>query len=95
MESRNINVCLWDLNIELRDNGVLAMGTIIRIIDPSPIITYMAGNIPMIETHFPAIVICHPCQIQKANIDNEIKENYSQAMLHNGFYLNLDRTTPE
>ena len=95
IESRNIHVYLWDFNIELRDNGVLTMGTIIRIIDPPPIITYMAGNIPMIDTHFPAIVIRHPYQIQKVNIDNEIKANDSQAMLHNGAHLNLDRTAPE
>ena len=50
METRNINVCLWNRNIELRENGVLPMGTIIRILAPPPSITYVAGNIPKLES---------------------------------------------
>ena len=50
MVARNTNVCLWDRNSNLRDNGVLTMGTLIRILTPSPSITYMAGNIPMLES---------------------------------------------
>ena len=73
MEACDITFCLWDRNIELRENSVLTMGTIIRILTPSPIITYLADKMPMIETQFPALVIHHPCQMNKVNIDNELK----------------------
>ena len=95
LEARNINICALDRNIELHDNGVLTMDAIIRIIALLPIITYMAGNIPMLETPFPAILMRHPCQMQIVNIDNEIKANDSQFMLHNEVHFNLNRTALE
>ena len=71
------------------------LDTIVLIFAILPIIAYIAGNIPILETHFIAIVMRHPCQIQKVNIYNKIDSNDCQAILHNGVYLNFNRTDPK
>ena len=45
----------------------------------------------MLDTQFSAIVVHQPCQIQRVNIDNEIKYNNSLAVLQNGVHINLNR----
>ena len=37
MESKNSNQCLFNKNVELRDNGVISIGTYFRIVTPLPI----------------------------------------------------------
>ena len=95
MKTRNTNMCLWYHNIELRDNGVLTMVIIFRILASSTIITYTTDSILMRETQFPAIIAHHLYQIQKVNKDNEIKANDSQAMLHNKVHLNINKIAPK
>ena len=36
MESKNSNQCLFNKNVELRDNGVISIGTFFRILTPLP-----------------------------------------------------------
>ena len=60
MESKNSNQCLFNKNIELRDNGVISIGTFFRIVTPLPIENKMRGDIPLINTHLPLIVMMRP-----------------------------------
>ena len=50
MESKNSNKCMFDKNVELRDNGVISIGTFFRIISPHPIENKMRGDIPLLKT---------------------------------------------
>ena len=62
MESPSLNkkTNLWLNNVELRDNGVISIGTIMRIISPLPVSSYLRGDIPLIQTQYPAIVLKKP-----------------------------------
>lgn len=57
MEGTNKNTNLWRNNVELCDNGIITIGTILRITAPLPIDSYMRGDIPLIQTHYPTIVL--------------------------------------
>ena len=60
MESKNSNQCLFNKNVELRDNGVISIGTFVRILTPLAIENKMRGDIPLIKTHYPLIVMKRP-----------------------------------
>ena len=60
MESHNINTSLSEYIIEIRDNGDLTMGNIIRIISLHPINILMSRYIPKINIQFPIIFMGHP-----------------------------------
>ena len=51
--SLNKNSNLWLNNVELRDNGVITIGTVFRVISSLPISNYLRGDIPLIESHHP------------------------------------------
>ena len=84
MEARNTNTSLWDRNVELRDNGILTIGTYLRILAPKPITKMMSGDIPMIETQFPVIVMKPPSvNMDSIVIDYEIQGNNALAFFQN------------
>ena len=58
--SLNKNNNLWLNNVELRDNGVITVGTVFRITCPLPVTSYLRGGIPLIETQHPVIVLNDP-----------------------------------
>lgn len=95
METRNTNTCLWDRNVELRDNGVVTMGTYIRVLAPKPIKSLMSGDIPMLETQFPVIVMRTPDQIQPVPVNFEIQGNNALSFVQNGAIVSVKRTAPE
>ena len=60
MESKNSNKCMFDKNVELRDNGVISIGTFFQIISPHTIENKMRGDIPLLKTDIPLIVMTRP-----------------------------------
>ena len=69
--SLNKNSNLWLNNVELCDNGVITVGTVFRIISPLPASNYLRGDIPLIETHQPVIVLKVPSSfLQVTPLDN-------------------------
>ena len=48
--SLNKNNNLWLNNVELRDNGVITIGTVFRIICPLPVTGYLRGDVPLIDS---------------------------------------------
>ena len=82
--SLNKNSNLWLNNVELCDNGVITVGTVFRIISPLPASNYLRGDIPLIETHQPVIVLKVPSSfLQVTPLDN-LQGESSRAFVLNG-----------
>ena len=60
MERLTQNTSLFDCNVELRDNGVLSIGTIFLTLIPRPIESPMAGDITLLNTNFLVVVMKFP-----------------------------------
>ena len=87
MEGRNKNTNLWRKNVELRDNGIITIGTILRITAPLPIDSYMRGDIPLIQTHYPAIVLHKPSTFPQLIPHDNLEGESSRAFVLNGAIL--------
>ena len=94
MESKNSNQCLFNKNIELRDNGVISIGTFPRIVTPLPIENKMRGDIPLVKTHLPLIVMMRPSLKVSIPIKKEIGNQNSLAFVLVGTTININRSTP-
>ena len=94
MESKNSNQCLFNKNVELRDNGVISIGTFFRIVTPLPIENKMRGDIPLIKTHYPLIVMKRPSLKKSIHISKEICNQNSVAFVLKGMIININRSTP-
>ena len=94
MESKNSNQCLFNKNVELRDNGVISIGTFFRIVTPLPIENKMRGDIPLIKTHYPLIVMKRPSLKTSIPISKEIGNQNSLAFVLKGMIININRSTP-
>ena len=95
MESRNTNTCLWERNVEFRDNGIISVGSIIRIIAPRPIQSKMNGDIPMVQTPWPVIAMKLPLSFPVVHVDKGILGNCSKAFVYNGVQITVIKTEPE
>jgi hypothetical protein len=87
MEGTNKNTNLWRNNVELRDNGIITIGTILRITAPLPIDSYMRGDIPLIQTHYPAIVLHKPSDFLQFIPHENLEGESSRAFVLNGAIL--------
>ena len=94
MESKNSNQCLFNKNVELRDNGVISIGTYFRIVTPLPIENKMRGDIPLIKTHYPLIVMKRPILKDSIPIRKEIGNHSSMAYVLVGMKIKINRSTP-
>ena len=87
MEGTNKNSNLWRNNVELRDNGIITMGTILRITAPLPVESYMRGDIPLIQSHHPAIVLHSPSSFLEFIPHENLEGESSRAFVLNGAQL--------
>jgi hypothetical protein len=87
MEGTNKNTNLWRNNVELRDNGIITIGTILRITAPLPIDSYMRGDIPLIQTHYPAIVLHSPSFFPEFIPQESLEGESSRAFVLNSATL--------
>jgi hypothetical protein len=96
MEARNANTCLWERNVELRDNGTITIGTIVRVLAPLPIKKLMSGDLPMLETPYPVVVMLYPSRgLPPVVINPEIQGNNHLAFSLEACHLRINRTSPE
>ena len=58
--SRTSNLTIWDHNMSNRDNGNVSIGRFLRVVSPSPIVEYMRGEIPVMVTNNPLILLKPP-----------------------------------
>lgn len=94
MEARNQNKQLWNSNLEWRDNGVISIGTIFCILGPRPIDNVMSGDVPMLQSDFPAVIMKPPKLFVPVNIDPMIQGNTALAFTINNVELSVSGFTP-
>jgi hypothetical protein len=94
MQARNSNSYLFDDNKEWRDNGTFSIGTFFRILAPLPIENNMNGDIPLVKTQLPIIIMKSPSVIPHTAINNAIQGNNALAFVYNSVDLKVIRTTP-
>ena len=94
MESRNQNSNLWNKNIHHRDNGALSIGSFFRFLCPLPIVTYMRGDIPMLRSHMPCVLLKFPSRIGTVAIEEEIETNESHSLVYNSAQLVVNYSAP-
>ena len=92
MEARNQNKNLWNKNVNQRDNGAITVGSIIRIPCPMPVESYMRGDIPLIVSHQPSILLKFPRSLRSIPMNHEIEGNTSLAFVYNDARVNLHFT---
>ena len=85
--SNNKNTNLWLNNVELRDNGIITVGTILRIISPLPVTNYLRGDIPIIETIHPAIILQNPRSYNTIVPVENLQSESSRAFVLTGAVL--------
>ena len=92
MESplKNQNTNLWLHNIELRDNGVISIGTILRIVSPLPVTSYLRGDSPILESHQPAIVLHQPARYLEVLPHENLQGETSRAFVLNSAQLSCN-----
>ena len=85
MENRNTNAYLWDRNVELHKNGTITTCTTFRVLDPLPIQKLKSGDLPMLETRPPIVVIKHPnLGFYPVQTNHEVQGNNHLKFTHNG-----------
>eukprot|EP00957_Ditylum_brightwellii_P138811 10580935-Ditylum_brightwellii.AAC.1 len=60
MEACNMNQPLWQKNLNHRDNGAVSVGSIIRMMCPMLIESYMCNDIPIVQSPYPLILLKFP-----------------------------------
>ena len=50
------NRYFWIFNVNLRDNSILRIGTIFRVLDPLPVERFMEGDIPLLVSKVKAVI---------------------------------------
>ena len=81
------NSNLWLNNVELRDNGVITIGTVFRIICLLPVTNYLRGEIPLIESHHPVIILQQPKSYNTIIPSDNLQGKSSQVFALNGAFL--------
>ena len=85
---------MWKFNVELRDNGTVTIGTVFRILAPRPIENLMKGDIPLIESKFPAMVMNTPRIFLPIEIDYQVTGNHCFAFCLKNVELSVTAFTP-
>eukprot|EP00957_Ditylum_brightwellii_P130544 9958291-Ditylum_brightwellii.AAC.1 len=60
MEARNVNQSLWQKNLNHCNNGAVSIGSIIRMMCPTPIESYTCNNITTVQSPYPGILLKFP-----------------------------------
>ena len=95
MESENQNKKLWGRNPTLRDDGTIAIGTIIRVLNPLPVESIMPDGIPSLVTRFAAVILQNPRKILHVPINDALAGNNSLAFALNNCKVSIIASTPE
>ena len=84
---KNKNKNLWLNNVELCNNGIITVGTVLRIICPMPVTTYLRGNLPILETHHPAIILHVPWSYNTIFPSENLQGESSRSFILTGAIL--------
>ena len=87
------NARLFHRNLVLRDNGVITIGSFLRILSPHQVDEHMQG-IPLINTDSPAVALRLPNHYATVPTNTEIQGSQSLVAVWNNATLSINRTTP-
>ena len=93
MESRQHNHTLWDRNLLLRDNGVLTIGSFLRVLAPKRIDSSMNG-VPLLFTQEPVVIMKRPPSFPIVPINFQVPQSKSAAFIYNRCIVELNGYTP-
>ena len=85
---------LWHRHPEVRDSGILTIGTIITLFDPSPITSYIGNDTPIVSSGRSALVRSSPRAYLPVPITNVIS-NVTKAFTINDVSIRLDFVSVE
>ena len=94
METRSKNKALWNQNVNDRDSGAIAIGSFIRLPVPMPVDSYMRGDIPLVNSYFPAMLLKLPPVLPTVQRNRGIEANTSLAFISNNATVNIHVTVP-
>ena len=95
MTNRNCNRNLMEENPRWRDDGTATIGSVFRIMHPLPIKSLMANDVPILESRFSALLLKTPEYYETVPVNEQIRDNVSQAFSLNNMHVDLLSMTPE
>jgi hypothetical protein len=94
MEAHNMNQSLWQKNLNHRDNGAVSVGSIIRMMCPMPIESYMRNDTPIVQSPYPVILLKFPTCLFAISMNQEIEANASLAFVYNNTQASINMVFP-
>ena len=85
---------LFEKNMDHRDDGTITIGTFFHILAPSPIENSMTGDIALVKTQLPFVVMIRPLALPTGSINHEIKGDHSMGFVLNNLNVRINRTMP-
>ena len=95
VQARNTNDKLWNKNPQFRDNEVITVVTVFRIMNPLSVKKLMSDELSMIETRFPVIVMKIPLCFHEVTINCSIQGNTCRPFALNNCRIQILSSTPE
>lgn len=92
MMTNDMNKRLFHRDLLLRDNGVLTIGSYIRLLAPLPVERNMQG-IPLLNSYYPALAMEPPNQVSSIPINKYIEGNQAHCAFLKHVFVSIRRTT--
>ena len=94
MEDNMNHKNLWDFSTNIRDNGTISVGTVIRLHHVKPIEKMMADDCPSIMTSKPAVVLRDPLNIKEVSMNLQVTAGVPTAFVLNGCRIEVKDSEP-
>ena len=88
-----INGRFFHQDLVLRDNGVITIGSYLRVLAPHHIDRNMQG-IPLILTDYPDVDLRPHIYLSASCVNTDIEGTKSLAAIFNNFHVDINRTLP-
>ena len=89
VQGRGISTNLWVKNANIRDNGILSIGSLIAIFCPKPITKLLANEVPIVETNMSALVLKRTI-FANIDIDHAVPENTTRGFIMNNCRVEVE-----
>jgi hypothetical protein len=85
---------LFDFNRNIRDNGGISIGTVIRLHHVKPIERMMADDCPALVTSKPSIILQDPIAMNEVKINNQVAAGVPTAFVLSGCSIDILDSQP-
>ena len=93
MMTSKINGRVFHQYLVLRDNGVINIGSYLRVLAPHQIDRNMQG-ITLIRTYYPAVALCPPIYLSAARVNTDMEGTKSLTAILNNCHVAINQTSP-